>query len=659
ASNFEERNCALNNMAPLFFITNHRNYARLLSQHIFDLQSWSKPLLEVLSTSFGVRRTSRSFSTIALDQAIECSINKAGKGHGGISGNFDSKLVEVWCKSYSFRSLLSPITSDIANYETSKSNIDGHIEYTATRMKVDDYYLKLILSKLIPENLFKCNNSHVTQLITGKYIHDDIIKSVCSYKQNGLDALKQYMDQRLIHKTVPLSTPLKDIKTLKIRYNDSYELATGKVKQTRRQTHSNTMKNTDAEIRRCISLSQERELNLPLLFSFEFSKYPLALCDSNNPELLNQQQKSIALKFLEQTFPDSCSHQHLLLPAQLSTSSSNKSAIIVDWGVLLQTRPANHHKTVYHYALDLLETKVYPHFKYFHRIDVVFDSCLSADMKMFTNRHKPEEKHMMNYYEEAAAVVKCWLLQEVVECLSDNTCLVVAGPENAYILKKNLQTVNSIELKSNQVEADTRMMLLHIDKIINGVEDCNEYDKIVVKSLGTDIIFLCIYYASLVQISMVSVDYSLQRRDKQSRYINCTDVQKELINKHNVLPIVLMNVYALSGCDTCSFIRNISKATFFQTLFNNSHEYNDLVGLKELPSSQNDIKLVEQLIIDCLCNNHHRAFSQISSCSPQMPPPSVPRQQQQKIDLIDTLRAMMALNAIKQNKHRIYVTTVK
>ncbi|CAF1172310.1 unnamed protein product [Didymodactylos carnosus] len=606
ASNFEERNCALNNMAPLFFITNHRNYARLLSQHIFDLQSWSKPLLEVLSTSFGVRRTSRSFSTIALDQAIECSINKAGKGHGGISGNFDSKLVEVWCKSYSFRSLLSPITSDIANYETSKSNIDGHIEYTATRMKVDDYYLKLILSKLIPENLFKCNNSHVTQLITGKYIHDDIIKSVCSYKQNGLDALKQYMDQRLIHKTVPLSTPLKDIKTLKIRYNDSYELATGKVKQTRRQTHSNTMKNTDAEIRRCISLSQERELNLPLLFSFEFSKYPLALCDSNNPELLNQQQKSIALKFLEQTFPDSCSHQHLLLPAQLSTSSSNKSAIIVDWG-----------KT--------------------------YDELLRGG----------------NRAALAAAVVKCWLLQEVVECLSDNTCLVVAGPENAYILKKNLQTVNSIELKSNQVEADTRMMLLHIDKIINGVEDCNEYDKIVVKSLGTDIIFLCIYYASLVQISMVSVDYSLQRRDKQSRYINCTDVQKELINKHNVLPIVLMNVYALSGCDTCSFIRNISKATFFQTLFNNSHEYNDLVGLKELPSSQNDIKLVEQLIIDCLCNNHHRAFSQISSCSPQMPPPSVPRQQQQKIDLIDTLRAMMALNAIKQNKHRIYVTTVK
>ncbi|CAF1101289.1 unnamed protein product [Rotaria magnacalcarata] len=60
-SNFDGRNAALYSMAPIFFATNHRNYARLLER------------------SFAVNRTNRTFSAIALDQTIEYSINKYGK----------------------------------------------------------------------------------------------------------------------------------------------------------------------------------------------------------------------------------------------------------------------------------------------------------------------------------------------------------------------------------------------------------------------------------------------------------------------------------------------------------------------------------------------------------------------------------------------------
>ena len=69
-------------MAPIFFATNHRNYARLAVQHLLELQSCSPFLREKLEQSFTVTRTNRPFSCIALDQAIECSINKYGKGHG-------------------------------------------------------------------------------------------------------------------------------------------------------------------------------------------------------------------------------------------------------------------------------------------------------------------------------------------------------------------------------------------------------------------------------------------------------------------------------------------------------------------------------------------------------------------------------------------------
>lgn len=69
-------------MAPIFFSTNHRNYARLSVQHLLDLRKASPYLYERLQRFFTVNRTNRPFSAIALDQAIECSINKFGKGRG-------------------------------------------------------------------------------------------------------------------------------------------------------------------------------------------------------------------------------------------------------------------------------------------------------------------------------------------------------------------------------------------------------------------------------------------------------------------------------------------------------------------------------------------------------------------------------------------------
>jgi hypothetical protein len=78
------RNAALSSMAPIFFSTNHRNYARSAVQHLLDLQTCSIYLREKLAQLFTVNRTNRPFSAIALDQAIECSINKYGKGRGKI-----------------------------------------------------------------------------------------------------------------------------------------------------------------------------------------------------------------------------------------------------------------------------------------------------------------------------------------------------------------------------------------------------------------------------------------------------------------------------------------------------------------------------------------------------------------------------------------------
>ena len=60
--NFAARNGALSRIAPLFFSTNHRNYARLSAQHLVDLRTGTSYIIERLSRSFAVNRSNRPFS---------------------------------------------------------------------------------------------------------------------------------------------------------------------------------------------------------------------------------------------------------------------------------------------------------------------------------------------------------------------------------------------------------------------------------------------------------------------------------------------------------------------------------------------------------------------------------------------------------------------
>lgn len=69
-SNFSARNTALSRIAPLFFSTNHRNYARLCAQHLVDLKASTPYILDRLSRGFAVNRTNRPFSCEFLQKEM-------------------------------------------------------------------------------------------------------------------------------------------------------------------------------------------------------------------------------------------------------------------------------------------------------------------------------------------------------------------------------------------------------------------------------------------------------------------------------------------------------------------------------------------------------------------------------------------------------------
>jgi len=225
--NFAARNAALSRIAPLFFSTNHRNYARLSAQHLVDLRASTPYILDRLSRAFAVNRSNRPFSCefrhqkifseisfylgIALDQTIECTINKYGKSHGGIDGRFDEKTINQWVDSFAFRALASSVMHELCELETDRNSLDSHAECTPHRQEVDENDLITIMKNLRVEELFTSKNTHCRKLRSGMLFHEDIIENVCTLNERGSEALTKYIDERLIDKIgkIDIDAPLK------------------------------------------------------------------------------------------------------------------------------------------------------------------------------------------------------------------------------------------------------------------------------------------------------------------------------------------------------------------------------------------------------------------------------------------------------------------
>ncbi|CAF1309847.1 unnamed protein product, partial [Didymodactylos carnosus] len=504
-SNFSTRNSSLSKIAPLFFANNHRNYARLFAQHFVDLRSCSKYLLERLERSFAVNRTNRPFSSIAMDQTIECTINKVGKGYGGISGRFDEQSIDTWTKSFAFRALLSTVTCEIASLETSKNEIASHLECQPNRSAIDNKDLTTIISKLRPEKLFESENQHCRKLLSGKIIHEDIVDNICSSFEKGLDALKTYTQERLVTKSVAL--------------------------------------------------------DLIELFSYEYTDTPLSLCDKDNFELINQQNKASAMDFMKEKFSTCFTGSY--------QTNYDQCALVIDGGSLLEIMPSSKTSTVHDYAVQLLQNVIIQQLKSFQRIDIVFDSSDSKAVKAFTKRHannksnnkydlKKDDRLATKYCEYhdfvhqnrailAKCVLECWQEPALVNLLPERTVLVVAGPAvEAVRLQKNLPPETVDELEANHVEADTRMML-HIQAI----QSTYIFNKVVIQASDTDVVLLSVAYAKIIGLDSLVVK-CFNTTTKVFTYVDSMRMAEEIIEKYRFDPILLIILHALSGCDTTS-----------------------------------------------------------------------------------------------------------
>ncbi len=303
---------------------------------------------------------------------------------------------------------------------------------------------------------------------------------------------------------------------------------------------------------------------------------------------MNQQSKSKdTFDFLKEKFP-------LGIHSTYLSTLHQKQALVVDASSLLHINPRAG-STVFEHSIYFFDEHIIPLLVDYSRVDLIFDSSESQQLKSFTHRHGnkkpvspkydkipqnsqlPTGKAYQNFVVSnrarlAATIVECWKDPQVIQKVPFGSVLVVAGPgELAIKLEKDQQPVDIVELESNHIEADSRL-ILHIDQLIQ-----SSYLNIVVKSIDTDVIILCIYYASLPRLENLLVDATVPKKAK--KIIDCTYIHNQLIDKYYVNPLQFLIIYALSGCDTCSFIRNVSKKKFMQTLFEAPADFTDLENL--------------------------------------------------------------------------------
>ena len=72
------------------------------------------------------------------------------------------------------------------------------------------------------------------------------------------------------------------------------------------------------------------------------------------------------------------------------------------------------------------------------------------------------------------------------------------------------------------------------------------------------------------------------------------DVRRRFID-----PNVLLVLHTLSGCDSTSYIRHVTKEKLFQCFFDDPFRYSLIMKLTNLPPPPDVVNAAEELVINC------------------------------------------------------------
>ena len=111
-----------------------------------------------------------------------------------------------------------------------------------------------------------------------------------------------------------------------------------------------------------------------------------------------------------------------------------------------------------------------------------------------------------------------------------------------------------------------------------------------------DIILIAIALGSNFLLQHLLIKYTYARMQK-AIFIDIKSIINEL-RQATIDPRCLLVLHALSGCDTTSFIRNVTKEKMFNC-FKDPYQYSKIIELNCIPPPYESIATCEQLLIHC------------------------------------------------------------
>ena len=120
----------------------------------------------------------------------------------------------------------------------------------------------------------------------------------------------------------------------------------------------------------------------------------------------------------------------------------------------------------------------------------------------------------------------------------------------------------------------------------------------IIYIFSTDVILLSVTFASSLGMENVFVKL-FDTRTKRSTIIDVKAIGHYMRRLLKIDPPVLLILHALSGCDTNSFVKGITKKNFFSTYFKNPSQYSKLISFITTPPPREAVLAAEQLLIDC------------------------------------------------------------
>ena len=202
-------------MLPWVFAYDRTNYARYLSVYWCELtnlpQTHPKSNALLLDGHFTVQRHSKSaFAQVAVDQAIEQTLNRDSRTSGGIVGiSLNQGAVQRWALTAHDKARTLKICRKMAGMYDAQNQ--HHKETSSPRLKKDEGDVKKVMDILESwANPYETKNTtdSLINIASGVKATDDITEDILSAEKKGTDAFTSFAQDRLCSSQADLYAPL-------------------------------------------------------------------------------------------------------------------------------------------------------------------------------------------------------------------------------------------------------------------------------------------------------------------------------------------------------------------------------------------------------------------------------------------------------------------